>query len=146
MHIVNVMAVVENEQLLPTYATEHSSGMDLKAAIVSPIVLQPMERKLIPTGVRIALPIGYEAQVRPRSGLALKHGVTVLNTPGTVDADYRGKVGVILINLGSEPFEVKPGERIAQLVIAKYEKANLCLTDELNDTERGERGFGHSGL
>lgn len=146
MHIVNVMAVVEDEHLLPTYATEHSSGMDLKAAVETPITLQPMERKLIPTGVRIALPIGYEAQVRPRSGLALKHGVTVLNTPGTVDADYRGEIGVILINLGSEPFEVKPGERIAQLVIAKYEKANLCLTDELNDTERGERGFGHSGL
>lgn len=146
MHIVNVMAVVENEQFMPTYATEHSSGMDLKAAIETSITLQPMERKLIPTGVRIALPVGYEAQVRPRSGLALKYGITVINTPGTVDADYRGMVGVILINLGSEPFEVKPGDRIAQLVIARYAKAELCLTDELDDTVRGERGFGHSGL
>ncbi len=130
---------------LPEYATPHSAGLDLKAHLDGPVVLQPGERRLIPTGLRMALPDGWEAQVRPRSGLALKHGITVLNSPGTVDADYRGPVGVILVNLGSEAFEIQPGERIAQLVFARYERAEWLLVEELDATERGEGGFGHSG-
>jgi len=119
--------------------------MDLNAMLSESIVLKPLERKLIPTGLAIELPVGYEAQVRPRSGLALKHGVTVLNTPGTIDADYRGDIGVILINLSSENFEVKDGERIAQLVIAAHENADWNLVSVLNDTERGAGGFGSTG-
>ncbi|MFN5087326.1 MAG: dUTP diphosphatase [Bacteroidota bacterium] len=130
---------------LPEYATPQSAGLDLKAHLDGPVVLQPGERRLIPTGLRMALPDGWEAQVRPRSGLALKHGITVLNSPGTVDADYRGPVGVILVNLGSEAFEIQPGERIAQLVFARYERAEWLLVEELDATERGEGGFGHSG-
>jgi len=130
---------------LPEYATPHSAGLDLKAHLDGPVVLQPGERRLIPTGLRMALPDGWEAQVRPRSGLALKHGITVLNSPGTVDADYRGPVGVILVNLGSEAFEIQPGERIAQLVFARYERAEWLLVEEFDATERGEGGFGHSG-
>lgn len=120
--------------------------MDLRANLGSPVVLKPFQRALIPTGLFMALPEGYEAQVRPRSGLALKHGVTVLNTPGTIDADYRGEVGVILINLGQEDFVVNDGERIAQMVVAKYEQAELVPVDVLDETERGEGGFGHSGV
>ena len=119
--------------------------MDLRANIDSPITLKPLERKLIPTGLHIALPVGYEAQVRPRSGLALKKGITVLNTPGTIDADYRGEVCVILINLSSEPFTINDGERIAQLVIARHEQAEWVPTEVLDETERGAGGFGHSG-
>jgi len=130
---------------LPEYATPHYAGLDLKAHLDGPVVLQPGERRLIPTGLRMALPDGWEAQVRPRSGLALKHGITVLNSPGTVDADYRGPVGVILVNLGSEAFEIQPGERIAQLVFARYERAEWLLVEELDATERSEGGFGHSG-
>ena len=130
----------------PAYATEKSAGMDLKADIKEPVTLAPLERAMIPTGLYIALPDGTEAQVRPRSGLALKHGVTVLNTPGTIDADYRGEVGVILINLGQEEFVVNDGERIAQMVVAKYEQAELVPVDVLDETERGEGGFGHSGV
>ena len=130
---------------LPRYATPLSAGMDLRASLDEPVKLKPMERRLIPTGLRIALPAGYEAQVRPRSGLALKNGITVLNTPGTIDADYRGEIGVILINLGTEDFVVEDGERIAQMVIARHEQPQLVEVAILDETERGEGGFGHSG-
>lgn len=131
---------------LPKYATPLSAGMDLRANLEEPITLAPLERKLIPTGLFMALPEGYEAQVRPRSGLALKKGITVLNSPGTIDADYRGEVGVILINLSSEPFVVEDGERIAQMVIAKHEQPELVEVEVLDETERGAGGFGHSGV
>lgn len=131
---------------LPKYATPLSAGMDLRANLEEPITLVPLERKLIPTGLFMALPEGYEAQVRPRSGLALKKGITVLNSPGTIDADYRGEVGVILINLSSEPFVVEDGERIAQMVIAKHEQPELVEVEVLDETERGAGGFGHSGV
>ena len=133
---------------LPAYASANAAGMDLRADLAEPVVLQPLERRLIPTGLFIELPEDCEAQVRPRSGLALKHGITVLNTPGTIDADYRGEVGVILINLSNEPFTVNPGERIAQMVIAKFQQELICEVDDLDDlsvTERGAGGFGHSG-
>ena len=133
---------------LPAYASASAAGMDLRANLTEPIVLQPLERKLIPTGLFIELPRDCEAQVRPRSGLALKHGITVLNSPGTIDADYRGEIGVILVNLSNEPFEIQPGERIAQMVIAKFQQVELhevSSKDELSDTERGAGGFGHSG-
>ena len=130
---------------LPQYATEQSAGLDLRAAVHSPLVLSPGERKLVPTGLAIALPAGYEAQVRPRSGLALKHGVTVLNTPGTVDADYRGEVGVILINLGQEPFTIERGERIAQMIVAPVSQLVWQEAAELDESERGAGGFGSTG-
>ncbi|MCQ2254332.1 MAG: dUTP diphosphatase [Bacteroidaceae bacterium] len=130
---------------LPAYATEQSAGMDMRAFIEEPIVLHPMERKLIHTGLYMALPKGYEAQVRPRSGLALKHGITVLNSPGTIDADYRGELGVVLINLSQEDFVINDGERIAQMVIAKHETAEFIEVQELDDTERGAGGYGHTG-
>jgi dUTP pyrophosphatase len=133
---------------LPAYASVNAAGMDLRAELAEPVVLQPLERRLIPTGLFIELPEDCEAQVRPRSGLALKHGITVLNTPGTIDADYRGEVGVVLINLSNEPFTVNPGERIAQMVIAKFQQEQICEVDDLDDlsvTERGAGGFGHSG-
>lgn len=133
----------------PEYATVNSAGFDLCAYVDEPVVLNPMERKLIPTGLYMELENGYEAQVRPRSGLALKKGVTVLNTPGTVDSDYRGEVGVILINLSNEPFVVNNGDRIAQMVIAKYEYATFVYAQNLNElskTERGDGGFGHTGV
>ena len=133
---------------LPAYASERAAGLDLRANLTEPIVLQPLERKLIPTGLFIELPRDCEAQVRPRSGLALKHGITVLNSPGTIDADYRGEIGVILVNLSNEPFEIRHGERIAQMVIAKFQQVELHEVnskDELSDTERGSGGFGHSG-
>ena len=134
------------QQPLPAYATAQSAGMDLRANIDSPITLRPMERRLIPTGLRIALPEGCEAQVRPRSGLALKHGITVLNTPGTIDADYRGEVKVLLVNFSNDDFVINTGERIAQMVIARYEKADLEQLAELDDTERGDGGYGHTGV
>ena len=130
---------------LPSYATEGSSGMDLRADTEESLTLQPLERRLVPTGLFIELPIGYEAQVRPRSGLAIKHGITCLNSPGTVDADYRGELKVVLINLSNEPQEIHPGDRIAQMVIQKVEKAILTQVNELNSTVRGEGGFGHTG-
>jgi len=142
---MTIRVINRGHQPLPQYATANSAGMDLRANLDAPVVLAPMERRLIPTGLHIALPEGYEAQVRPRSGLALKHGITVLNTPGTIDADYRGEIGVVLINLSAEPFTVNDGERIAQMVVARYEKATLCPVDELDDTERGEGGYGHTG-
>ena len=131
---------------LPRYATPLSAGMDLRANLDQAVILKPLERRLIPTGLRMALPPGYEAQVRPRSGLALKKGITVLNTPGTIDADYRGEIGVILINISSEDFVVEDGERIAQMVIARHEQPQLVQVDTLDETERGEGGFGHSGV
>lgn len=130
---------------LPKYATADSAGMDLRANLDEPITLAPMERRLIPTGLHIALPAGYEAQVRPRSGLALKHGIGVLNSPGTIDADYRGEIGVILVNLSQVPFVVQDGERIAQMVIARHETAEWELVETLDETERGTGGFGHTG-
>ena len=130
---------------LPQYMTPHSAGMDLFASLEEEVTLAPGERLLIPTGIAIALPEGYEAQVRPRSGLALKHGVTLLNTPGTVDADYRGEIGCILINLGKEPFIIKDGERIAQLVFNQVDHAELQEVEELPESTRGEGGFGHTG-
>lgn len=131
---------------LPTYATEMSAGVDLRANIDSPITLRPLERCLVPTGLRIALPAGFEAQVRPRSGLALKKGISVLNAPGTIDADYRGEIGVILVNLSQEDFVVEDGERIAQLVVVRYEQAQWEEVEVLSETERGTGGFGHSGV
>lgn len=130
---------------LPEYATPQSAGVDLRADLTEPVILRPLERRLIPTGLTIALPEGYEAQVRPRSGLALKHGITVLNSPGTIDADYRGPIGVILINLGQEPFVVNPGERICQMVVAPTCQAEWQPVASLDETERGEGGFGHTG-
>ncbi len=130
---------------LPTYATEHSAGMDLTAALEEAIEIGPSERMLIPTGLAIALPDGYEAQIRPRSGLALKHGITVLNAPGTIDADYRGEIGVILVNMGASPFTVERGMRIAQMVIAQHAKVEWELAEELEETERGSDGFGSTG-
>lgn len=130
---------------LPSYATPQSAGMDLRANIDNPITLKPLERILVPTGLFLSLPEGYEAQVRPRSGLAIKKGITVLNAPGTVDADYRGEVGVILINLSSEPFVINDGERIAQMVIAKHETVEWLPVEVLDETERGAGGFGHTG-
>ena len=130
---------------LPEYATPMSAGLDLRANLDAPLKLQPMQRCLVPTGLRIALPQGYEAQVRPRSGLALKRGITVLNAPGTIDADYRGEIGVILINLSQDSFVINDGERIAQLVIAAYEQAEFEAVESLDQTERGEGGFGHTG-
>src|SRR5210317_111339 len=130
---------------LPSYATTSSAGVDLKAVIEEPITLRPLERKIIGTGLKIALPEGFEAQVRPRSGLAAKHGISVLNAPGTIDADYRGEVGVIIVNLSNEDFTIHPGERIAQLVVAKYEQIHWKVTEELSTTERGSGGFGSTG-
>ena len=144
--MVKIRIVNMGQQPLPAYATAQSAGMDLRANIDSPITLRPMERRLIPTGLRIALPEGCEAQVRPRSGLALKHGITVLNTPGTIDADYRGEVKVLLVNFSNDDFVINTGERIAQMVIAHYEKADLEQVAELDDTERGDGGYGHTGV
>ena len=144
--MVKIRIVNMGQQPLPAYATAQSAGMDLRANIDSPITLRPMERRLIPTGLRIALPEGCEAQVRPRSGLALKHGITVLNTPGTIDADYRGEVKVLLGNFSKDEFVINTGERIAQMVIARYEKADLEQVAELDDTERGDGGYGHTGV
>lgn len=144
--MIQIKVVNRGHQQLPAYATPQSAGMDLRANIEAPIILHPMERRLIPTGLHIALPEGYEAQVRPRSGLALKHGLTVLNSPGTIDADYRGEIGVLLINLSQEDFVINDGERIAQMVIARHEQADFVVVEELDQTERGEGGYGHTGV
>ena len=144
--MIAINVVNKGHHPLPQYATTQSAGMDLRANIDEPIVLHPMERKLIPTGLHVALPEGFEAQVRPRSGLALKYGMTVLNAPGTIDADYRGEIGVVLINLSDKDFVVNDGERIAQLVISRYEQAELQLVKILDETERGEGGYGHTGV
>ena len=144
--MVKIQVVNRGHQQLPAYATAQSAGMDLRANLAEPIVLHPLERRLIPTGLHIALPEGYEAQVRPRSGLALKHGLTVLNSPGTLDAASRGEIGVVLVNLSQDDFVVNDGERIAQLVIARYEQAALVTVETLDETERGEGGYGHTGV
>jgi dUTP pyrophosphatase len=142
---MDIQIVNRSNNPLPEFATVDSAGMDLRAHLKAPVTLQPGERRLIPTGLHIALPQGLEAQVRPRSGLAYKHGITVLNSPGTIDADYRGDVGVILINHGQEAFEVAPGDRIAQLVVARYERFDWTPVESLDETVRGAGGFGHSG-
>ncbi len=146
IYMIKVKIINKGHQQLPAYATPQSAGMDLRANIDAAITLKPMERKLIPTGLFMALPEGYEAQVRPRSGLALKYGITVLNSPGTIDADYRGEVGVILINLSQEDFIINDGERIAQMVIARHETADFEQVEVLDNTERGEGGYGHTGI
>lgn len=145
-NMTEVKVVNKGHQQLPAYATEQSAGMDLRANIDEPITLHPMERRLIPTGLHIALPKGMEAQIRPRSGLALKHGITVLNSPGTIDADYRGEVMVLLINFSDKDFVINDGERIAQMVIARYEQVEFKTVEELDETERGEGGYGHTGV
>ena len=144
--MVTVKIINKGGQRLPEYATLQSAGMDLRADNAEPITIKPLQRRLIPTGLFMALPNGYEAQVRPRSGLALKHGITVLNTPGTIDADYRGEIGVVLVNLSDTDFTVNRGERIAQLVIARCEQAELQVVTELDETERGLGGFGSTGI
>ena len=130
---------------IPEYATVASAGMDLRASIEKPIILKPLERALIPTGLFIELPVGYEAQIRPRSGLAFKNGITVLNSPGTIDADYRGEIKVLLVNLSAEIFEIQNGERVAQMVVAAHERVEWQVTQQLENTERGAGGFGHTG-
>ena len=144
--MIKINVVNRGHQQLPAYATPQSAGMDLRANIEEPIIIKPLERKLIGTGLHIALPEGYEAQIRPRSGLALKHGITVLNSPGTVDADYRGEVMVLLVNLSDKDFVVNDGERIAQMVIAKHDQGDFIEVEVLDETERGEGGYGHTGV
>lgn len=143
---MKVEIINKSKHQLPSYATALSAGMDLKANLDTPIVLQPLERVLVHTGLFMALPQGYEAQVRPRSGLAIKKGITVLNSPGTIDADYRGEVCVILVNLSNEPFTITDGERIAQMVIARHEQVEWCECEVLDETDRGAGGFGHTGV
>ena len=142
---MKIKVVNKSKHTLPQYATPLSAGMDIRANLESPVVLKPLERKLIPTGLYIELPEGYEAQIRPRSGLAIKKGITVLNSPGTIDADYRGEICVILVNLSAEAFEIQDGERICQMVIAQHAQAEWIEVEELGSTERGAGGFGHTG-
>ncbi len=144
--MIEVKIINKGHQPLPAYATPQSAGMDIRANIDAPVTLRPLERKLIPTGLYMALPEGYEAQIRPRSGLALKHGLTVLNSPGTIDSDYRGEVMVLLVNLSGDDFTVNDGERIAQMVIARHETARFETVSKLDDTERGAGGYGHTGV
>lgn len=146
MEKIKVKIINKSGYDLPEYKTPQSAGMDLRANIDEAVTLEPLHRRLVKTGLFIALPEGYEAQIRPRSGLALKHGITVLNTPGTVDADYRGEIMVLLINLSNISFIINPGDRIAQMVIARHEQAEFTLVDELDDTERGNGGMGHTGI
>lgn len=143
---MNIKIINKSHHPLPSFATKQSAGMDLRANLESPVVLKPMQRMLVHTGLFIALPIGYEAQIRPRSGLALKHGITVLNSPGTIDADYRGELMVLLINLSDAGFTINDGERIAQMVVTRHEQPTLELVDALDETERGTGGYGHTGV
>lgn len=145
MDKVEVKIINNSGHSLPAYSTESSVGMDVRACLKEPVVLQPLQRALIPTGLRIQLPQGYECQIRPRSGLALKHGISLVNTPGTIDADYRGEIGVIMINLSNEPFTVNDGERICQMVVTRYSHTTWIPVEQLDDTERGDGGFGHTG-
>ena len=145
MEKLKVKIVNRSTNALPSYSTEQSAGMDLRAWLDEPVTLQPLERRLIPTGVYIELPQGYECQIRPRSGLALKRGLTVLNTPGTIDADYRGEVCVILVNLGNEPQVIENGERVCQMVVARHESVEWVPVETLDESERGAGGFGHTG-
>ena len=142
---MKIKIINKSHHPMPAYATPQSAGMDIRANLTAPVELKPLERKLIPTGLYIALPEGYEAQLRPRSGLALKHGLTLLNTPGTIDADYRGEIGVILVNLSTEPFTIADGERICQIVIATHAHVEWEAVETLDETERGAGGFGHTG-
>jgi len=142
---IQVKIINQSDFTLPSYQTEGSAGMDLRANITEAVILQPLERRLVPTGLFIELPLGFEAQIRPRSGLAFKYGLTVLNSPGTVDSDYRGEVKVLLINLSNEPFEVNPGERIAQMIVSKHEKVEWETSSELTDSQRGAGGYGSTG-
>lgn len=142
---MQIRIVNQSKHPLPGYQTENSAGVDLRANLSDPLCIRPMQRILVPTGLFIELPEGYEAQIRPRSGLALKHGVTVLNSPGTIDADYRGEIGIILINLSDTDFIINDGERICQMIISKYEKVSFELVEKLNETQRGGGGFGHTG-
>jgi dUTP pyrophosphatase len=142
---MKIRIINKSKHSLPEYATEASAGMDLRANIENEIILKPFQRIMVPTGLFVEIPLGYEAQIRPRSGLAIKNGVTVLNSPGTIDADYRGEVCIILINLSEENFVIKDGERICQMIITKHEKAEWTGVEKLNDTYRGEGGFGHTG-
>lgn len=146
MSKVNVNIVNKSNNPLPTYSTEQAAGLDIRAYISEPITLAPLERKLISTGLFIELPVGFEAQIRPRSGLAIKNGITVLNTPGTIDSDYRGEIKVILVNLSNESFVINSGDRICQMVIARHEQAHFVEVNTLDDTERGDGGFGHTGV
>lgn len=143
---MNIRIINRSKNSLPAYETAHSAGMDLRADLESPIRLDPMERKLIPTGLFIELPEGFEAQIRPRSGLAFKHGISIVNSPGTIDADYRGEIKVLLINLSTETFEINTGDRIAQMVVARHEKVNWSEVEVLNETSRGAGGYGHTGV
>jgi dUTP pyrophosphatase len=145
MHDVEIKIINTSDNPIPEYATAGSAGLDLRASLQEPVTLQPMERKMIPTGLFLEIPKGYEVQVRPRSGMAIKHGITCLNSPGTVDSDYRGEIKIILINLSSETHRINSGDRIAQMVVAKVEKAFLKPVAQLESTERGEGGFGHTG-
>lgn len=144
--MIKIQIINKGRQSLPAYATPQSAGMDLRANIDEPITLHPFERRLIPTGLYMALPAGFEAQIRPRSGLALKHGITVLNTPGTIDADYRGEIMVLLVNFSQQDFVVNDGERIAQMVIARHEQGEFVEVETLDETERGTGGYGHTGV
>lgn len=146
MDRIEIKVVNNSRHPLPAYSTECSAGMDVRANLDAPVTIQPMQRVLVPTGLRISLPQGYECQLRPRSGLALKHGITLVNTPGTIDADYRGEIGVILINLSQEPFVINDGERICQMVIAPYTHGEWLETETLDETDRGSGGFGHTGV
>lgn len=146
MDKVTVKIINKSNNTLPQYSTPYSAGMDLRANLEDAVTLQPLERKLIPTGLFIELPEGYECQIRPRSGLALKHGISVLNSPGTVDADYRGEIGVILVNLSNEPFTVNPGERICQMVVARHSTVEWECVEQLAESERSSGGFGHTGV
>ncbi|MDE7376157.1 MAG: dUTP diphosphatase [Muribaculaceae bacterium] len=146
MERVNVKIINNSGQELPAYETFSSAGMDVRAAVKEPVVIHPMERMLVPTGLRVQLPHGYEMQMRPRSGLSLKHGITLVNTPGTVDADYRGEIGIILINLSNEDFTINPGERICQMVVTRYTHVHWEPVDRIDETERGDGAFGHTGV
>ena len=144
--MIELAIINRSNNALPAYQTEHSAGVDLRAFVPERITLKPFERKLIGTGLYMAIPQGYEAQIRPRSGLALKHGITVINTPGTIDADYRGEIKIALINFSQEDFHIENGDRIAQLILNKYEQVRFKLTDTLDETERGAGGYGHTGI
>lgn len=143
---MNIRIINKSKNSLPAYETLHAAGMDLRAELEEQIVLKPMERRLVPTGLFIELPEGFEAQIRPRSGLAFKHGIGIVNSPGTIDADYRGEIKVLLINYGDQPFEINTGDRVAQMVVARHEKVNWEQVDSLNETTRGAGGYGHTGV
>jgi len=143
---MNIRIINKSKNALPAYETSHAAGMDLRADLETALVLKPMERKLIPTGLHIELPVGFEAQVRPRSGLAYKYGISIVNSPGTIDADYRGEIKVLLVNLSTEDFPINTGDRIAQMVVAKHEQVSWTEAEELTDTTRGHGGYGHTGV